>query len=156
MYTTTRPVIDDFLQQKRIAFVGISRNPQDFNRKLWAEMKRLGYDVVPVHPEAHEVDGVRAVPHVTDVHPAVDAALLMIPAEATESVVRDCAAAGIRRVWMYRAVGHGAVSEPALAFCREHGISVVAGECPFMFLKGSGGPHRVHRWFRKLTGTYPA
>ena len=107
MYTTSRPVIDDFLQQKRIAFVGISRNPQDFNRKLWAEMKQLGYDLVPVHPEAHEVDGVRAVPHLTDIHPGVDAALLMIPAAATERVVRDCAAACIRRVWMYRAVGQG-------------------------------------------------
>ncbi len=81
MYTTSRPVIDDFLQQKRIAFVGIPRNPRYFNRKLWAEMKRLGYDVVPVHPEAHEVDGVHAVPHVTDIHPGVDAALLMISAK---------------------------------------------------------------------------
>jgi len=68
--------------------------------------------------------------------------------------VADCAAAGIPRVWMYRAGGRGAVCLKAVAFCEEHGIQVVPGQCPFMFLP-SGAIHRVHGFVRKITGRYP-
>ena len=156
MTATSRATVDDFLAQKRIAFVGISRNGADFSRTLWAELKRRGYDLVPVHPEAAEIDGVACVSRVTGIQPAPDGALLLVPAETTQRIVRDCAAAGIRRVWMYRAAGRGAVSEEAVQFCGENGIAVVAGECPFMFLPGAGGVHAFHGWWRRLTGRYPS
>jgi predicted CoA-binding protein len=92
---------------------------------------------------------------VQDIQPPVDAALLMTKPEITEEVVADCAAAGIRRVWMYRAGGKGAVSLKAVAFCQEHGIQVIPGQCPFMFLTGAAGVHKFHGFFRKITGRYP-
>jgi hypothetical protein len=46
------------------------------------------------------------------------------------------------------------VSDAAVRFCNENDISVVAGECPYMFLKGNG-LHAIHGWWRKITGTYP-
>jgi len=92
---------------------------------------------------------------VQDIQPAVDAALLMTSPEATEAVVNDCAEAHIARVWMYRAAGKGSVSAKAVAFCREHGIQVIPGECPFMFLPEAAGFHRFHGFVRKITGSYP-
>jgi predicted CoA-binding protein len=154
MASTSLAVIDDFLAQKRIAFVGVSRNAADFSRQLWGELKQRGYELIPVNPDAAEIDGVPCVPAVTAIRPTPDGVLLMVPPQITESVVRECAAAGIRRVWMYRAAGVGAVSEEAVRFCNENDISVVAGECPYMFLKGNG-LHAVHGWWRKITGTYP-
>jgi hypothetical protein len=47
------------------------------------------------------------------------------------------------------------VSEKAIAFCREHGIKVVPGRCPYMFLPRIGSIHRVHGWIEKLLGRYP-
>jgi predicted CoA-binding protein len=79
----------------------------------------------------------------------------MTSPNATEKVVADCAEAGIRQVWMYRAGGSGAVSPKAVAFCRAKGIEVIPGECPFMFLPGAGGVHRFHGFFRKITGRFP-
>ena len=38
--------IRDFLSLKRIAVVGVSRNPKDFTRSLFREFVRRGYDVV--------------------------------------------------------------------------------------------------------------
>ena len=49
MTATSRADVDDFLPQKRLAFVGVSRNRADFSRTLWNELKRRGYDLVPVH-----------------------------------------------------------------------------------------------------------
>ena|SRR5436305_1046188 len=155
MIATKRDTIVDFLAQKRIAFVGVSRSASDFSRQLWAELKRRGYDLIPVNPDAAEIDGVPCSPAVAAIEPRPDGALLLVPPEVTERVVRDCAAAGIPRVWMYRAAGSGAVSEEAVRFCADHGISLVAGECPFMFLQGAGAVHTIHGWCRRITGTYP-
>ena len=94
--------IEDFLAQKRIAMAGISRDPANFSVKLFEEFCRRGYDVVPVNPHTAEVQGRRCFARVQDIQPPVEAVLLMTSPEATESVVNDCAEAGIRRVWMYR------------------------------------------------------
>lgn len=147
--------IRDFLAQKRIAMVGISRKKADFSASLFKELCNRGYDVVPVNPNATEVLGRRCFARVQDINPPVEAALLMTPAKLTDAVVKECAEAGINRVWMYRARGQGAVTPEAVAFCREHGISVVPGQCPFMFLPDTGAVHRFHGFIRRIIGSYP-
>ena len=141
--------IEEFLAQKRIAMAGISRDPANFSVKLFEELCRRGYDVVPVNPNAEQVQGRRCFARLQDIQPPVEAALLMTSPEATEAVVNDCAEAGIRRVWMYRAGGKGAVNRQAVQFCRERGIKVVPGQCPFMFLPNTAGFHRFHGFVRK-------
>jgi len=147
--------IEDFLAQKRIAMVGISRQPRNFSVTLFKELVRSGYDVVPVNPKTPNVLGQSCFARLQDIQPPVQGALLMTSPETTERAVADCAEAGIPRVWMYRAAGAGAVSQKAIDFCQQHGIQVVPGECPFMFLPHSDGIHRVHGIFRKITGRYP-
>jgi len=147
-------IIDDFLAQKRIAMVGLSRQPKDFSGMLFEELCRRGYDVVPVNPAASEVRGRTCFARVQDIKPPVDAVLLMTSPAVTEAVVEDCAAAGVRRVWMYSAGSQGAVSAKAVEFCRVHGIRVVPGECPFMFFMHNG-LHGIHGFIRKITGNYP-
>ena len=147
--------IEDFLAQKRIAMAGISRDPASFSAKLFEELCRRGYDVVPVNPNTIEVQGRRCFARVQDIQPPVEAALLMTSPEATEAVANDCAEAGIRRVWMYRAAGKGSVSPRAVSFCQERGIQVIPGQCPLMFLPNSAGIHRFHGLIRRITGRYP-
>jgi predicted CoA-binding protein len=152
---TTLTQIQEFLGEKRLAMVGVSRNPEDFTRALFQEFRRREYDVVPVNPEVAEVAGQRCYAHVADIEPAVETALLMTRPAVTGQVVRECHAAGIRRIWMYRGAGTGAVSCGAVNFCEANGISVVAGECPFMFLPETQWFHRFHGFCRKVTGKYP-
>jgi len=90
--------IEDFLSQKRIAMAGISRDPKSLSVTLFEELCRRGYDVVPVNPNTMEVQGRRCFARVQDIQPPVEAALLMTSPEATETVVNDCAEAGIQRV----------------------------------------------------------
>jgi len=135
--------------------IGISRKPNDFSVTLFNELCRRGYDMVPVNPNTIEMLGRRCFASVQDIQPRVEAALLMTTPSATDDVVSDCAEAGISRVWMYRAGGQGAVSTKAQKFCQEHGMRVVAGECPFMFLPQAGFAHRIHGLIRKITGGYP-
>jgi predicted CoA-binding protein len=150
-----RAQIDDFLSRKRIAVIGVSRNPADFSRSLFREFVLRGYDVVPVHPSAAEMEGKLCFTRLQNVAPPVEGALLLTAPEVTEQVVQDCAEAGITRVWMFRGGGRGAVSRQALAFCESKGMSVVAGECPFMFFPNNGLVHGLHAFIRKITGRYP-
>jgi predicted CoA-binding protein len=152
---TSLETIREFLSQKRIALIGISREPRSFSVMLFRELLQRGYDVVPVNPHTPNVLGHACFAHVQDVTPPVKAALLTTSPQVTETVVTDCAQAGIRLVWMHRGVGAGAISPRAVAFCQAQGIEVIAGECPFMFLNGSGGVHRIHRFLHKITGRYP-
>lgn len=151
----TQAQIQDFLGRKRLAVVGVSRDPKDFTRSLFQELRRREYDVVPVNPGATVVDGLRCYAHVQDIAPPVEGALLMTSPAVTEQVVRDCAAAGIRTIWMYRGTGVGAVSPGALTFCEAERMPVVAGECPFMFLPETPWFHRFHGFCRKVAGKYP-
>lgn len=156
MVSTTIEDVEDFLDQKRIAFVGVSRDPKDFSRRLFGDLQQQGYSVIPVNPQMADVEGSRCFARVQDVTPPVDAALIMTPAAKSEQVVRDCAEAGIARVWLHRGTGAGSVSSEAVGLCQEFGIRVVAGYCPYMFLPQTPFFHRFHGFLMKLTGAYPA
>ena len=156
--TVSRPAlsqIEAFLQRKRFAAIGVSRHPKDFSRALFAEFRRRGYDVIPVNPAVAEIDGVPCAARVQDISPPVEGALLLTPPEVSAGVADECIQAGVRQVWMYRAAGSGAVSPHAVVACELHGMDVIAGECPFMFLPDTGLMHRVHGFCRKWTGRYP-
>lgn len=152
---TTREVIDDFLRQRRIAVVGVSREERDFSRVMLRAFKERGYETVPVNPRATELAGEPCFASVRQVAPPVDGVLVMTGPDMSEAVVRDCLASGVTRVWLYRSGGRGAVSEAALALCRESGVAVVPGACPLMFLPGAGLVHRAHAFARRLLGRHP-
>ncbi len=147
--------IDDFLAQKRIVVVGVSRNPKDFTRVLFREFRNHGYDAVPVNPAVDDVDGLPCFKSVAEAATPASAVLVLTKPSVTGRIAKECADAQVRSIWMYRAVGSGAVNPEAAAFCRSRGIRVIEGECPFMFLPNPAWPHRVHGFCRKLLGSYP-
>ncbi|HEX6501791.1 MAG TPA: CoA-binding protein [Terriglobales bacterium] len=147
--------VRDFLSLRRIALVGVSRNPKDFSRVLFREMCQKGYEMVPVNPTTSELEGKRCFARVQEIDPRVEGALLLTASRDTAQVVRDCSEAGIRMIWMHRGGGPGSVSQEAVDFCRQQGIHLVEGHCPFMFLPSTPFIHRVHGFFLKLKGAYP-
>lgn len=147
--------IQDFLKLRRIALVGCSRDSKDFSRYVFREMCKEGYDMVPVNPAVKELENTRCFGHVGEIYPPVEGALLMTSSQETARVVKECADAGIRSVWMHRSGGQGAVNEEAVTFCHDEGMHLVEGYCPFMFLPHTPFFHRVHKFLMKLTGSYP-
>jgi predicted CoA-binding protein len=147
--------VRDFLAQKRIAMVGVSRNPKKFSHILFKQFISHGYEMIAVNPGGSEIEGSPSFARIEDVTPAPDAALMMTPHAVTEDMLHDWNS-GIRRVWIYGTNGKTSVSPLATSRLRNLGVTIIDGECPFMFLNGRAGIHNLHGFVRKLLRNYPA
>lgn len=152
---STRALIEQFLSYRRIAIAGVSRDANDFSRKVFDEFRSRGYNVVPVNPTADTIRGVPCVASVSDVRPLVKAVLIMTPPMIARQVLNDCAYAGVELVWLHKGIGAGAVSQEAIEFCQDRGIAVIPGLCPFLFFDHMGFIHDAHVVVKKLAGSYP-
>ena len=149
---TTKHEIDEFLAQKTLAIVGVSRSGKKFGNMILKDLTRIGYRLLPVHPEATEVGGVRAFPSFAALPEPVGGVIVVVPPARAEGVVKEAAANGIRRVWLQQ----GAESAEAIKFCQENGMSVVHGECVLMYPKpATSRIHGAHRWVSDLIGRTP-
>ncbi|MEW6368214.1 MAG: CoA-binding protein [Acidobacteriota bacterium] len=152
MIVNSRGDIEDFWAQKRIAIAGVSRDPGDFTRRVYAALVERGYDVVPVNPGCSEVDGQHCYARVADIPASVDAVVVMTPAGVTSEILQECAARSIRRVWLHGTGGKCKVPAAGVESLRRDGMVVIAGLCPFMFMPQSGFFHRFHGWIEKVSG----
>lgn len=148
-----RETIDDFLAQRSLALVGVSRDGRTgFGNAVRKELSEKGYTLYVVHPEADRIADAPCAHSLAEVAPRVGGVVLVTPPAQTAKLVEEAAAAGIRRVWMQQ----GAESDEAIAACDRHGIAVVHHECILMFAEPTAWFHRAHRWARGAFGELPA
>jgi predicted CoA-binding protein len=161
MDTTTLEVkINDFLAQKRIAVVGVSRSNghHPAGNLIYHRLKRAGHDVFPVNPHMQTFESDRCYPDLQSIPGGVDGVVTITRTEVTERIVHDCSNAGILRVWMHQSIGKkgSSVSQKAVEYCRQHQMSVIAGGCPMMFGVGVDFGHTCMCWMLRLTGGLPS
>lgn len=148
-------LINSFMSHLRLALIGVSHSPKHFSRAIMREFVARVYEITPVNPNVHEVEGAVCVGHIRDIHPPVEAALIVTAPSNVEQVAKDCAEAGIHNLWIYRMPRNKEVSERIIAICRDREISLIMNRCPLMFLQNAAYFHRVHRFFSKLVKAYP-
>jgi hypothetical protein len=148
---TTLANVRDFLAQRTLAVVGASRSGKGFGSAAFRELKAKGYRLLPVHPEAEQIEGERCYPSLKALPEPVGGVLIVVPPQETEKVIREAAQSGIRRVWIQQ----GAESDAAVRYCQQEGLSVVAGQCILMFAEPVATFHRFHGWLWRLFGKAP-
>jgi predicted CoA-binding protein len=148
---SSKTLIDAFLAEPALAVVGVSRSGKGFGNAAARELRRKGYRVYTVNPQADLVDGERCYRSLTDLPEPVGGVLVVVPSEQGMEVVRQAAAAGITRVWLQQ----GAESPRLKHMCAELGLETVAGECILMFARPTG-VHKAHRWVWRMIGKIPA
>jgi predicted CoA-binding protein len=88
-------------------------------------LRGSGYTVYPVNPRHQKVEGIRCYPTVAALPERPGVVNLVVPPAVGLTVVRECAAAGIERVWFQP----GSESPENLAMARELGLKVVHDAC---------------------------
>ncbi len=143
--------VNEFVSQKTLAMVGLSRNEKAFSASIFKELTTKGYKLLPVNPNAAEIGGHVCYPSLASLPEKVGGVLIVTPPTQTEKVVREAADQGIKRVW----VQQGAQTPATEKLCQERGLSAVSGKCIMMFAEPVNSIHSVHRWFAKVFGQLP-
>jgi hypothetical protein len=146
-------LIKDFLAQKRLAVVGVSRTKPGSASLNYRKLREAGYKVYAVNPNTTEFEGDPCYPDLKSIPDALDGVLIFTNAQQAENVVKQCVELKIPRVWMHCALGSnpkffrdaaakiGSASAEAVKLCRDNNIAVIAGGCPMMFYEDADGGH---------------
>ena len=147
--------VAEFLSGKRIAVAGVSRDPRQAANAIYRKLLAEGYEVLPVNPQAAEVEGVRCYPELGAVSGPIDGLIVASPPRTALELVQQCVDHGVPRVWFHRSFGGGSVSPDAVHECRARGLACIVGGCPLMYC-GSVDPfHRCLRWMLRWGGRVP-
>ena len=130
--------IQRLLSPGSVAVVGASRSRGTVGYALVRNLVLSGFTgpVYPVNREARAIAGVPAYPTVSDIPGDVDLAVVAVPGDAVEEVVRECAAKGVKGLVVVSAGfaetgdegGRGRQAR-LVALARSHGMRVVGPNC---------------------------
>jgi predicted CoA-binding protein len=143
--------VKEFVSQKTLAMVGLSRSETAFSTSIYKELTAKGYRLLPVNPNATDIRGTPCYPNLSSLPEKVGGVLIVTAPAQTEAVVREAADRGLTRVWIQQ----GAHTPAAEKVCQERGLSAVSRKCIMMFAEPVGSIHGVHRWFAGVFGQLP-
>jgi predicted CoA-binding protein len=141
-----QPAITEFLAQRRIAVVGVSRN-RGFGNAVFKKLAECGYETVPINANADTVEGARCFRSLAKLPAPVDAVVTVVPPSQTPGLVEECAVLGIRHIWMQQ----GSESKEAIEKAAALGLNAVHHACLLMYADPRG-IHRLHRWVHDRFG----
>jgi uncharacterized protein len=150
-----REAAEEFLSGERIAVAGVSRDAKQPANLIYRRLRDTGHEVFAVNPNAAEAEDDPCYPSVSAIEDPPDRVVVVTTPAVAEEVVADCAQAGVQQVWLHRGIGPGSSSPAAVAYCREHGISVIPGGCPNMFGATADPGHRCLCALLQLGGRVP-
>lgn len=139
---------DEFLASKRIALIGLSRDPKKFSRIAYQELTSKGFEIYPVNPLMDHIDEKPCFPDVESIPEGIDRALIMTPPKETAAVVEKAISRGMNFLWLQQ----GSESPEALALAEQHHINVVSKACVMMFAHPVKSVHGFHRFMARLFG----
>ena len=152
-------LVSDFLDQKRVAIVGVTDRRETGCNLAYRKFKEQGYTVSAVNPRLTTFAGDPCYPDLKSIPEKPEAVFILANPRVTEQIVQECVDLGIKHVWMHcllgtkpgLGAGMTSVSQAAVQTCREHGIAVIPGTCPNQYLKPDGG-HAMMRGIFRLLG----
>jgi len=144
-----------FLAGKRFAVAGVSRDRRQAANAIYRKLCSSGFEVLPVNPNAAEVEGVRCYPTLGSISGAVHGVVIATHPRNALDIVRQCGERDVRRVWFHRSFGTGSVSDEAVRECQTRGIDCIVGGCPLMYCEPLDFGHRCIRWWLRRRGRVP-
>lgn len=148
---TTLNEIQKFLEPKKLAVAGASRNPKKFGGTIFKELKEKGFELYPVNPNADEIQGVKCFKTIADLPSDVGHLYIVTPKTQTQEIVNAAVEKGIKMIWIQQK----SETPEAVKTAEDAGIQLIYNKCIFMFVEPVTGPHSFHRFFTKLFGGYP-
>ncbi|MCX6248592.1 MAG: CoA-binding protein [Bacteroidetes bacterium] len=148
---TTKASIKTFLEARKLAIAGVSRDQKKLGYAVVKKLKETGFDLYLIHPEAETLHGERAYRTITDLPDDIGGLLIMTPKSETMKLVEDAVKKGIPNIWIQQM----SETPEAVNFALSSNVNLVAGKCILMFAEPVQGFHKFHRTLKKLFGGMP-
>ena len=123
--TDDRLLKDVLTRYKRIAVVGMSKNPEKEAHTVPKYLIERGYDVIPVNPTHETVLGRKCYAKLSDVPGTIDLVNVFRRGEFCADVTREAIAAGAKGVWLQS----GIRNDEARTLAEEAAIDFVQDRC---------------------------
>ena len=150
--STLQQAAKDFLTLKRLAVAGVSRKGDVAANAVYKKLRKTGYEVFAMNPNADEVEGDPCYHSLSSIPGGVDGVVIATHPSVTLQLVKECGELGIKHIWMHRSFGQGSVDDEAVKLGKELGLTVIPGSCPMMFCEPVDIAHKCMRWFLRVGG----
>lgn len=113
-------------QVKTIAIVGLSPKPHRASHQVALYLQKLGYSIIPVHPQHKQILGLTCYPNLASIPFDIDMVDCFRSSESMPALADEVIAKGAKVMWMQLDIYHA----DAAAMVRAAGITVVMDRCP--------------------------
>ena len=127
----TASQIKDMLELKVWAVVGATDNPDKFGYKIFQLLKNSNYCVFPVNPGLDAVQGEKCYASLADLPVKPEAVNFVVPPRVGEVIVNECAALGIKNVWLQP----GANADNVVDAAKKQGLNTIHSSCILVELR---------------------
>lgn len=107
------------------AVIGATQNQEKYGYKVFVDLKKKGYQVIPVNPNYEEILGVKCYPDLISLDERPDVVVLVVGEKNALKVVQDCVELDLDKIWFQP----GSEYEEAVNLAQDAGFEIIIGEC---------------------------
>lgn len=134
--------IRDFISQKNIALIGLSRKKNKFGNSAYKELKLRGYNVYAIHPSETEIDGIPCFPDLASVKEKVEGVFVSVSRQNILPILYDISSLGLKNVWLQQ----GCETAEIISEAKKLKLNLVAKKCILMYAEPVKSFHKFHRF----------
>jgi len=148
---TSKASIKTFLESRKLAIAGVSRDQKKFGFSVLKKMKEIGFDLYLIHPDTDILHGETCYRSISNLPGDIGGLLILTPKAETLGLVEDAVKKGIPNLWIQQM----SETPESIAYAVSNKVNLVTGQCIFMFAEPVEGIHKFHRNLKKWFGRLP-
>jgi uncharacterized protein len=135
----------EFVESKTYAIAGVSRDKKKFGNYVFRNLKEKGYEVLPINPNAAEINGVPCYADVSALPDNISHLIVMTKKNQTLQVVEAAVKKGIKNIW----VQQSSETKEVIDFANGKDNNFLFKKCIMMYAQPKG-MHKFHRFVNDL------
>lgn len=110
---------------KKVAVVGISRQPFKISRQIAEYLSENGFDVVGVNPAFDDADGIKVYPKLADIPDNIDIVNVFMRSENVPDIIQDVLQKNPKVLWLQLGIRNDEAVKPVI----KKGIITIQDRC---------------------------
>lgn len=135
----------EFVESKTYAIAGVSRDKKKFGNYVFRTLKEKGYQVLPLNPNAVEIDGTKCYADISDLPADISHLIILTPKEQTLQVAEAAVNKGIKNIW----VQQNSETKEVMDYAKDKDNNFIFKKCIMMYAQPKG-MHKFHRFINDL------